>query len=211
MAAAIWLISAKSWERFVSKTDPITGYRCSFTLAHNWQRRQEYEPWNRPFDSSTKLLESIEYVPVPPTSFRTWIETHLLHRATPRSNKENQIDIYVVQSDTLSSTKLHDGYLESKWLDLPDLMYSGRIKIIENQHYLLGGQPATKIKLSFEHWYYDGGHSVSMFYQMVIKVRDKPFIVVLEGEWDEAHDGAMQAEMEAIRESFRLEKPGGHE
>jgi hypothetical protein len=201
---------ARSRQPFVSKTDPVTGYRCIFTLSRNWKRSDEKPPVS-PNDSD-HLLDSAQYIASPPTPLQTWIETRFGH-STPSSQASsfdpfkkymNRIMLVLTQGNTLPEVEVHDGY--------PDLdMKNGApyIQIAEQHRYLLDGQPATQSKIVFSLGRLSGANNYTMVIHILyIKVRDKPLYIAVEGFADESHDRAIQAEIDAMRASFRLEKPG---
>ncbi len=194
LAAGIGLILARSRQRFVSKTDPVTGYRCTFTLSRNWQQRKDQDI----SDPDRTVIQKVLYLPASPTPFQAWIETHLLRRTTPSgSGTANRLAVFL--GSTLPNAELHDGY--------PEQIFSKRdrsaMTILEHHRLLLGGQPATQIKLTFQ-----PQTSKDIVYMLLMKTRDKPLYFAVVGVCDEKHSPAIRAEIEAIRDSFRLEKPG---
>ncbi len=184
VAAGIGFVVGQPQARkeFIGKTDPVSGYRCRFTVSTYWKP----DPFR--WCSKTDFEHSFVLTSSP---IQLWIERHLMHTFTDKEIPH----IYLAElptDETSNASTLVDGY--------PEVMTAGMRRLISHRHLTIDGCPSTIA--TYETTEMPGGLSSRT---MVLLVHGSTSAVVW-GMAETEKFASVEEEMQAIISSFHVEK-----
>jgi hypothetical protein len=213
---AVWLTYLAMRRPYIGKTDPETGYRCTFTLAAYWNPTGIVRPgW------SLKRDDFVFALPKPPP-FQTWLEKNVLHRTPlPDSFPELKNEIHVTSGDQIRSGirspfrnfVLQDDYPTPKH---PDFVDPPGTIVMEENHLLVAGQPALlrvtcadippRSRIS---GVMRSGPSRFYTDTLVVKVKGKDLWFAIVGTAYDDHQEQIQNDVRAVGDSLHIEQVRG--
>jgi len=183
------LLLGKMRERtdFIGNADPVSGYRCRFTVSLDWKEGEEATDVNSD-------LVNVSFNAPAPSPIRTWIESHLLHR--PASLTFDQGRILITNSslkEADSPYHLVGGYPELK----PSY---GTYPL--SRHRRVNGLSVTESQLNLT---FGNSYQVRLK-SLIVYVPESRTLYQLSGISEPSIFAPTDRELQAILSSFRVEK-----
>lgn len=102
LAGFLWARKMLERKEFVSQIDPVSGYRCRFTVGAGWKQ-------GGAGIGDEAIVEAFHFIPPPGNPVLQWIADHLLHHS-PSNAADNSIEVDVISIPNGTSLPLRNGY-----------------------------------------------------------------------------------------------------
>ncbi|MCW3100600.1 MAG: hypothetical protein JWL77_6218 [Chthonomonadaceae bacterium] len=174
----LWESKPPRRKEFIGQVDPVSGYRCRFTLSSEWR---EDKP-----EKGSDLLSIDYFCPPVPNLIHAWIANHLLHQVVP-SATEPTINLLAPRISAVHVFKIQAGY--------PELINQPRY--FTHRHLRIDGFPATVVTTS------DKSDSATI---LLVYIPDHSISYRVTGSGTPYNAAETDREMQAIIASFHVEK-----
>ena len=183
VAACLLICKAQERKEFVGSVDPVSGYRCRFTLSSAWRKYDGLIDCYPP-----EVEEEDLFLPAPRNPMMSWIALRLFHHVFPPANSPT-IALMRLQPNT-QRFHVRDGYPEPAWVNPSSPEFTLR-------HLRIDVFPATVVTQTNKN--YRGTW-------LIISVPNFPVLYAVHNYDAPADITQSDREMQAIISSFHVEK-----